>query len=883
MSEPSPTNHPRPVPYARRLGEWAARHARAVVTTALLLTAALAIPLLAMAPTQFASTEPEGPAFDARDTIDQRFGGDVERWFFIAEAAEGDVLERDALLAVHERAEALREDPELGPILTTRTDPITGAETLGIASFADTVDVALRRDGHGGLDQASEAAVRATVDELIDSHGAETANLSQLAGRDEDTGTWRAPAMTLSVLAEPAERDGDSAGAGFGSDIAVEELGREILAVLDATGELDVHGIALDQNLTAEEQGQAAGPYIGFTVLAIVLLAGAAFRSYWILAIVGGALAALLVWLQGLANLVGLAEDQILATVVPIAMIAFGVDYAFHSLGRYREERAAHREPRTAFGRGLGAVTPALLLTLGTGALAFLATTAGPIESITQFGIAAAMALTSAFLVLGVVVPAALALTEERVTTTTRRFGRTLAVLGGLAAAGTVMATVLLLVFLSPPAGLALLAGYLLAFVLVPAWLAGRRARGAAEPARASRPGSTGAPFTLLARGVVAVAARRAVAVAARRAIVLPLAGLLTAGSAVFAVQVPVSFDVEDFFAEDTGFVTGLDKLDEHVGDQGGEPAVVLVTADFDDPAALAAVHGFTERLAAVDTELLAHDRDGRVAVDRQALDELSGASLLSPAERSQVIAEPGESDRTAIQLSVGLVGSRAQENVAAARELLDPLVADLDAELSELDGGASAVLTGDPIVRQAGLDAVTRSLQVSLPIAVVLCLVCVWVALRSARYALVTVTPIVLVVIWLYGFMSLAGFDVNLVTATIGAISIGIGIDFATHMTMRYREELRSAPDRSSALHAATRGTGAALTGSAATSAAGFVILSFAPMPMFAGFGLLTAVMIVLALASCLLVLPGLLWYVSRDPYTARTPRAAVAAGQPA
>ncbi|MBA0127653.1 MMPL family transporter [Haloechinothrix sp. YIM 98757] len=875
MSEPSPTNLPRSAPYARRLGEWAARHARTVVTTAVLLTAALAIPLLTMAPTQFASTEPDGPAFDARDTIEQRFGGDVERWFFIAEAAEGDILEPDALLAVHERAEALREDPELGPILTARTDPTTGAETLGIASFADTVDITLRRDGHGGLEQASEAAVRATVDELIDSHGAEAVNLSQLADRDEDTGTWRAPAMSLSVLAEPGEADSDSAGAAFGSDIAVEELGREILAVLDATGELDVHGVALDQNLTAEEQGQAAGPYIGFTVLAIVLVVGAAFRSYWILAIVGGALAALLVWLQGLANLAGLAEDQILATVVPIAMIAFGVDYAFHSVGRYREERAARHEPRTALGRGLGAVSPALLLALGTGALAFLATTASPIESITQFGIAAAMALVSAFLVLGIVVPAALALTEERVTTATRRFGRTLTVLGGLAAAGTVMITVLLLVFLSPPAGLALLAGYLLAFVLVPAWFAGRGGSGTAEPAGASRPRSAGAPFTVLARGVVAVAARRAV--------VLPLVGLLTAGAAVFAVQVPASFDVEDFFAEDTGFVTGLDKLDEHVGDQHGEPAVVLTTADFDDPAALATVDRFTERLAAVDTNLLAQDRDGRVAVDRQALDELGGASRLSPAERSQVIAEPDGSDRTAIQLSVGLVGSRAQENVAAARELLEPLVADLDAELSELDDGASAVLTGDPIVRQASLDAVTRSLQVSLPIAVLLCLVCAWVALRSVRYALVTVTPIVLVVIWLYGFMSLAGFDVNLVTATIGAISIGIGIDFATHMTMRYREELRSAPDRSSALHAATRGTGAALTGSAVTSVAGFVILSFAPMPMFAGFGLLTAVMIVLALASCLLVLPGLLCYVSRDPSAARPPRVLVAAGRPA
>jgi predicted RND superfamily exporter protein len=192
--------------------------------------------------------------------------------------------------------------------------------------------------------------------------------------------------------------------------------------------------------------------------------------------------------------------------------------------------------------------------------------------------------------------------------------------------------------------------------------------------------------------------------------------------------------------------------------------------------------------------------------------------------------------------------------------------VADLDAELAQFDAGSEATLTGAPMVRQSGLDAVLRSLQVSLPIAIALCLLCVWGSLRSLRYALVSVAPILLVVAWLYGFMSLAGFSVNLVTATIGAISIGIGVDFATHMTMRYRQELASLGDKTAALRAATAGTGVALAGSTATSVAGFAILAFAPMPMFASFGLLTAVMIVLAFVSCLLVLPGLLMLVSSD-----------------
>ena len=55
----------------------------------------------------------------------------------------------------------------------------------------------------------------------------------------------------------------------------------------------------------------------------------------------------------------------------------------------------------------------------------------------------------------------------------------------------------------------------------------------------------------------------------------------------------------------------------------------------------------------------------------------------------------------------------------------------------------------------------------------------------------LVSIVPILMTVALLYGFMYVAGFSINIVTATIGAVSIGIGIDFAIHYTMRYREEL--------------------------------------------------------------------------------------------
>ena len=151
-----------------------------------------------------------------------------------------------------------------------------------------------------------------------------------------------------------------------------------------------------------------------------------------------------------------------------------------------------------------------------------------------------------------------------------------------------------------------------------------------------------------------------------------------------------------------------------------------------------------------------------------------------------------------------------------------------------------------------------------SLPIAAAAVFVLLLIVMRSLRYAVVTIIPIGLVVAWLYGLMYLTGFPLNYVTATIGAVSIGVGIDYSIHMTERFREEMGRASDKMQALRQAAKGTGIALLASAASSIAGFAIMGFAPMPLFSSYGILTALMIFLALSASLVVLPSLLLLVT-------------------
>jgi len=151
-----------------------------------------------------------------------------------------------------------------------------------------------------------------------------------------------------------------------------------------------------------------------------------------------------------------------------------------------------------------------------------------------------------------------------------------------------------------------------------------------------------------------------------------------------------------------------------------------------------------------------------------------------------------------------------------------------------------------------------------SIPIAAAGSFIIILIALRSFRYALATIIPIGLVVVWLYGIMYLFNFNLNYVTATIGAISLGVGVDFSIHMTMRFREELKKQSTNIDALFASINGTGIALLASAFSSILGFAIMGFAPMPLFSTFGILTSIMIFLALTVSVFVLPSLLMFVN-------------------
>jgi hypothetical protein len=87
----------------------------------------------------------------------------------------------------------------------------------------------------------------------------------------------------------------------------------------------------------------------------------------------------------------------------------------------------------------------------------------------------------------------------------------------------------------------------------------------------------------------------------------------------------------------------------------------------------------------------------------------------------------------------------------------------------------------------------------------------------RRPLIGVVTVLPVGLVLALTFGTMALTGIPLNPVTATLAALSIGIGVPFTIHVTSRFLEE-RSLPyDGTTAIRRTVAQTGGALAGSRA------------------------------------------------------------------
>jgi len=146
-------------------------------------------------------------------------------------------------------------------------------------------------------------------------------------------------------------------------------------------------------------------------------------------------------------------------------------------------------------------------------------------------------------------------------------------------------------------------------------------------------------------------------------------------------------------------------------------------------------------------------------------------------------------------------------------------------------------------------------------------CLLLTTVALyfRGVRAVPLVLTPLLISAVVALGFAFVVYDQLNLVSAFIFAVQLGLGIDFGTHMLARYREELARGLSARDAIANATATTGVSTAGGALSTAFAFLLLVLAEFRGFTQFGLVAFVGIIVAYLAALIVLPALVLVLDR------------------
>ena len=133
-------------------------------------------------------------------------------------------------------------------------------------------------------------------------------------------------------------------------------------------------------------------------------------------------------------------------------------------------------------------------------------------------------------------------------------------------------------------------------------------------------------------------------------------------------------------------------------------------------------------------------------------------------------------------------------------------------------------------------------------------------VLFRSITLGVIALVPNALAAALILGAMGWTGLPLDLMTITIAAIVIGIGVDDTIHYVHRYGQELALHGDPMAALHGSHGSIGHALYYTSLTVIAGFSVLALSNFNPTIYFGTLTALSMAVALLANLTLLPALL-----------------------
>ena len=197
----------------------------------------------------------------------------------------------------------------------------------------------------------------------------------------------------------------------------------------------------------------------------------------------------------------------------------------------------------------------------------------------------------------------------------------------------------------------------------------------------------------------------------------------------------------------------------------------------------------------------------------------------------------------------------------------IDKVLRAAERKTSEQGLGHKIVPFGDGWISYLTVRLLVEGQAWSIGLALVTDLILIAILLGSVRMGFIAILPVAFSLLLVLAALSVAGTPLGIANSMFAGIALGIGLDFAIHLTTTYRQRLKQGMPASDALRSTLERTGPAVCVSAASITAGFSVLMLSEIAPNMQLGVMICLCLLTCAVTTLLLIPSLLrlWKVVR------------------
>jgi hypothetical protein len=174
-------------------------------------------------------------------------------------------------------------------------------------------------------------------------------------------------------------------------------------------------------------------------------------------------------------------------------------------------------------------------------------------------------------------------------------------------------------------------------------------------------------------------------------------------------------------------------------------------------------------------------------------------------------------------------------------------------------DDPHKSLIGGFSLIDKAICESVVKGQYNSLLFAFIVILILLAIIFRSFVAGLMGSLPLAFSVLCTFGIMGWTGIELNIVTALLSSVSIGLGVDFTIQMFWKLKTEIANGHSYASAVHIALKTMGRGISINAFSVMIGFSVLFLSAFPIIRSFGFLIVISLFFCLICALVLIPAL------------------------